>query len=257
MPAEAWTLGLGAVAAAMVGFSKTGVPGTGILVIPLMAALFGGRLSVGATLPLLILGDVLAVALYRQHAQWARLRTLAPWLLLGLLLGSGLLKLLGDLRLKADPLSPMIGVLVLVMLALNLLRGRLGQRLVPHSREGTVVTGALAGFTTMVSNAAGPIMSIFLNSSGLPKDQLMGTTAWTFLLLNLAKVPFLALLTADNPQEPLYTLATLRFDLLMVPLVLAGAWAGRALQRRLPEQAFSGALLSLAAVSAVLLIVRH
>ncbi|RYG47062.1 sulfite exporter TauE/SafE family protein, partial [bacterium] len=43
---------LGALAALLAGFSKTGVPGSGILIVPMMAAIFGGRLSVGATLPL-------------------------------------------------------------------------------------------------------------------------------------------------------------------------------------------------------------
>ena len=67
---------LGAVAA---GFSKTGIPGIGILIVPLMAIVFGGRLSVGATLPLLIFGDIFAVLWYRQHARWDNLRSLFPW----------------------------------------------------------------------------------------------------------------------------------------------------------------------------------
>ncbi|BCW98807.1 MAG: hypothetical protein KatS3mg024_1634 [Armatimonadota bacterium] len=66
-----WALAL--ASAALVGFSKTGVPGTGILVVPLMAALFGGRQSVGTLLPMLIFADCFAVAWYRRHARWDRL----------------------------------------------------------------------------------------------------------------------------------------------------------------------------------------
>ena len=58
----------GAIAALIIGFSKTGVPGTGILMVPIMANVFGARLSVGATLPMLVLADCFAVVFYRAHA---------------------------------------------------------------------------------------------------------------------------------------------------------------------------------------------
>ena len=64
---EQWMIGI--LAALMVGITKTGIPGIGILVVPLMAIVFGGRLSVGATLPLLIFGDIFAVLWYRQRRQ--------------------------------------------------------------------------------------------------------------------------------------------------------------------------------------------
>jgi hypothetical protein len=53
-----------------VGFSKTGIAGLGMLIVPLMANVFAGKASAGALLPMLLFGDVFAVAWYRRHAQW-------------------------------------------------------------------------------------------------------------------------------------------------------------------------------------------
>lgn len=50
--------------------------------------------------------------------------------------------------------------------------------------------GFLTGFTTLVANAAEPLMMLYLLAMGLPKLGLIGTMAWSFLLLNLFKVPF-------------------------------------------------------------------
>lgn len=255
MPFEPWQYALGALAAFLVGFSKTGVPGAGILVVPLMAQVLGARLSVGATLPLLIFGDCFAVAFYRRYADWGWLRRIAPWVTAGLLVGAVALKVLGDLHLRADPLGPVIGVIILAMLALTLLRGRLGDRLRPHSPTGTVLTGALAGFSTMVSNAAGPVMAIFMTAAGLPKERLLGTTAWTFFIFNLAKVPLLLLLTADNPAEPLFTAGTLLFGVTLFPVLGLGALAGRHLLPHLPEREFNVLVLGLSGLAAVRLIV--
>ena len=71
-----------------VGISKTGVPGIGILVVPLLAYGFGGRLSAGVMLPMLIMGDLFAVAWYRRHAQWDKLVGLLPWVYGGVALGT-------------------------------------------------------------------------------------------------------------------------------------------------------------------------
>ena len=82
----------GAIAAFLTGFSKTGVVGLGVLIVPLMASVFPAKASTGALLPMLIFGDLFAVAWYRQHAQWRILARILPWVLPGLALGDIALK---------------------------------------------------------------------------------------------------------------------------------------------------------------------
>jgi uncharacterized protein len=249
-----WQYLFGAAAALLIGFSKTGVPGAGILMVPVMAHVFGGRLSVGATLPMLIFADLFAVRYYHQHARMDQLKTLAPWVVAGLLAGTAFLKFLGDTPAESDLLGPIIGAIVLVMLGISLVRKRMGDGLTPTSQAGVVSTGALAGFTTMVSNAAGPVMAIYLTSLRLPKYQLMGTNAWYFLIFNVSKVPLLVWLTLDNPARPLLTADTLLFNVVMGPMIVLGALGGRRVLPLIPQKAFENAVLVLAAVAAVKLL---
>ncbi len=254
MHLEPWQYAWGALAALIIGFSKTGIPGTGILMVPIMASVFGARPSVGATLPMLVFADCFAVAFYRTHAQWDRLRSLVPWVISGLLIGTYLLRYLGTHSGGKDFLGPIIGSIVLVMLGLSLLRGKLGDRLVPHSKEGTAVTGVVAGFSTMVSNAAGPIMGIYMTATGMPKDQLMGTSAWYFFIFNLSKIPLLLWLTYDNPKEPMITQQTFIFNLQMFPVILIGALSGKWLLKYIPQKPFNTSILVLSAAAALKLL---
>jgi uncharacterized protein len=249
---QQWAFGI--VAAIIVGVSKTGVPGIGILTVPLMAVVFGGRLSVGATLPLLIFGDVFAVLMYHQHARWDKLAGLIPWVLTGIALGTGLLWFTGVQGSSVDWLNVIIGVMVLAMLALTLARRKWGDRLVPSSRSGVISTGVAAGFSTTVSNAAGPIMSIYLTGMGLPKNQFMGTTAWYFFIFNLTKLPIYFFLSLVLPSKPMVSGGTITFDLAMLPVIVLSALLGRVLFTRIPQKLFDSAVLVLAAIAAVKLI---
>ena len=245
---------LGATAALIVGFTKTGIPGVGILVVPIMATAFGGWPSVGLTLPLLIFGDLFAVLWYRRHARWDKLVGLVPWVLSGIAAGTALLFILGQNSGATLILSKLIGVLVLIMLAVHLLRQRWGNRLVPTSSAGLLVTGASAGFATTISNAAGPIMSIYMTSLQLPKEQFMGTTAWYFFIFNLIKFPIYVVLSWVNSQNPLVTRETLMIDLLLLPMIVAGAFLGRWVLPRVPQNVFNFLALSLAGIAAIRLI---
>ena len=223
--------------------------------VPIMAAVFGGRLSVGATLPMLVCADCMAVSFYRAHAQWDHLRKLAPWVVAGLLAGTALLDVLGNTHPKHDIVGPIIGGLVLAMLGVSLLRGKLGDRLVPHSKEGKAITGLVAGFSTMVSNAAGPVMAIYMTSAEMAKNQLMGTTAWYFFIFNLSKVPLLFWLNYRHPTQPMFTVDTFIFNLEMLPIIVIAGFTGKALLPHIPQKPFNVTVLVLATIAALYLFV--
>lgn len=249
---EQWTLG--GVAALLIGFSKTGMPGAGIVVVPLLATAFGGRQSVGVMLPMLVFADVFAVTWYRRHAQWDRLWRLAPWVGVGIAVGALFLKLTGEAGPAKDRMNIVIGTIVLLMLALNLVRQRLGDRLTPHHPAAVASTGCAAGFTTTASNAAGPIMAIYLQGMGLPKAQFMGTTAWFFLIVNVAKLPVFAALSVMNPSNPMLSSQTLLADLALCPWILVGVWTGRWFLPRVSQSSFDALVLVLAGAAALKLI---
>ncbi|MGC8784795.1 MAG: sulfite exporter TauE/SafE family protein [Armatimonadota bacterium] len=256
LPYETWQIALGSVAAFLIGVSKTGVPGIGILVVPLLAAAFGGRASVGTMLPMLIVGDIFAVRWYRQHTQWKRLLELIPWVAVGMVLGALVLWRLGEAKGGKDLLEPLIGALVLVMLAIHLLRQRWGDRLTPHSPVTVASTGTAAGFATTVSNAAGPIMGIYMTSLGLPKEQFMGTSAWYYFAVNLSKLPLFIALSLINPARPIVTAHSLLFNVAVIPVIVVGVYLGRWLLPRIPQKLFDSVVLVLAAIAAVKLMIR-
>jgi hypothetical protein len=208
-------------------------------------------------LPMLIFGDCFAVTWYRRHAKWDKLVGLLPWVVVGMGLGAAALWLMGKSRGEKDLLSLLIGVLVLVMVTLHLLQQRLGNHLTPTSAPAVASTGAAAGFATTVSNAAGPIMTIYLLAYKLSKHQFIGTIAWYFFVINLSKMPLYFALSALNPRKPIITLQSLAFVAMISPAILAGALLGKWLLPRISQRAFDSVVLALAAISALHLIATY
>lgn len=235
---------LGFAAALLVGLSKTGVPGVAIPAILLMTEAFSGneKLSVGALLPVLLVGDVIAVRVYRQHADWKRLWGLFPYVVAGMIPGVMVLVLVEHHQFKL-----VLGWIVLPLLLMEVARQWAGWTTTPGRRWFGAAMGLLAGFGTTVGNAAGPAMSVYLISHGLPKERFMGTWAWFFLIANLSKLPIYCMLGMITPT-------TLAFDLAIVPMILVGALVGRRLFLVIPQRLFNALVLVLATVAALRLV---
>ncbi|MCE5199653.1 MAG: sulfite exporter TauE/SafE family protein [Armatimonadota bacterium] len=255
MDIQLWQWIYGAAAALLVGISKTGMPGAGILVVTILAMAFGGWQATGIMTPMLIFGDVFAVLWYRQHAQWDKLVKLFPWVAAGMIAGMISLWLVGESKSTKDILGIVIGVMVLGMLALHILKGRFGDKLTPQSKLGVLGTGAVAGFTTMVSNAAGPVMSIYLAGLKMPKRQFIGTLAWFFFIMNLSKVPVYAVLSRLHPAKPMLTVHGLLIDLMLLPAILVGVFIGKWMLLRISQRTFETVVLLLAGAAAIKLII--
>lgn len=232
---------LGLVATLLVGLSKTGIPGVSIPAIVCMTEAFAGneKLSVGAILPLLLIGDLFAVRFYRQHADWKRLWGLLPYVAVGMVPGVLVLLFVDHQQFKL-----VLGWLVLALLAMEGGRQRFGWAGMPGRWWFVAAAGLLAGFGTTVGNAAGPVMSVYLISRGLPKEQFMGTWAWFFLIVNVTKVPLFLAMGMITP-------GTLQFGLVLLPAVVVGALLGKRLFLVVPQKLFNSLVLILAAAAAL------
>jgi len=254
MHLEGWQWALAVVIGIISGIAKTGLPGTGILMVPLMPMVLPGTQSVGALLPILVFSDLFAVGWYRHHAQWDRLFKLFPWVILGVIGGAMMLDAIAHRTDNSHALDPIIGAIVLFMLVVALLRKRLGDRLNPGSPIGVAAVGTAAGISTTVSNAGGPVMGIYFNSLDLPKDQFMGTGAWFFFMINLLKVPVFAFLTVKNPTDPVFTVSGGWVAVAAIPGILVGAFLGRWLLTRVSQKVFDAVVLTLAGAFAAKLV---
>jgi uncharacterized membrane protein YfcA len=232
------------VAAFCIGFSKSGFAGVGLVTVVIMARLFPPRESTGVLLPLLIVGDLLSVWTFHQHAHWPHIRRLLPPTVAGILVGYVLMPLI-----PARAFGAVIGWTVLWMVLLQTLR-RFRPQLyanVPHARWFAWLMGIWSGLATMLANAAGPITALYFVAINVAKYEFVGTAAWFFLLVNVFKVPFSAHLGLIDPHS-------LLFDAILIPAVAVGILAGKRLVRIIPQALFEQLLLLFAAVAAVRLI---
>ena len=236
-----------AVAGVLVGVAKTAIAGVGSIAVVIFAAVLPARESTGAILPLLLVGDVVAVAYYRRHADWGTLWRLLPGVLPGLLLGVWFLAMVDDVVMRRT-----IAATLLVMCALQLWQRVRGPDLTtgtagrPHG-AATLGMGVAAGFATMTANAAGPVTTVYLIRAGLPMLQMIGTGAWFYLVVNLTKVPFSAGLGLITP-------VSLVRDALLVPALLLGAALGTVVVKRLKQRQFEVVALGFSAGTALLLL---
>jgi uncharacterized membrane protein YfcA len=229
-----WTLA--ALAALGLGMSKSGFGGMAMIGILLMAQLLPARESTGVILPMLILADVFAVRAFHHHAVWHVLWRIMPAAVAGVLVGWVTMPLI-----PVGLFAPVIGWVVTALLTLMILQ-KCSPRLQQIAAEHPVIAwplGVIAGFITMIANAAGAVMTIYLLACRLPKYEFVGTAAWFFFLINVFKIPFSMSLGLITPQ-------TLTFNAVLAPAVIAGVFLGRYLLGKINQQAFEWLLIAMA-----------
>lgn len=216
------------------------MPGLGIFVVPTMVLVVGdARQSAGWLLPVLCAADIVAVLYWGRHSAANKLFSLMPWVLIGTAGGAV------ALNWNDSVLRPMVGAIVLVMLAIYLYR-RLRPGLHQPAEAGAIPYGITAGFATTVANAAGPVMNLYLLSKRLPKEEFIATGVWFFFIINLTKIPIYLWHGLISP-------ASLRFDAAMVPAILVGAATGRWMVGHIPIRAFEIAVVVLTLLSTLML----
>lgn len=227
------------VSAVLIGINKTAIPGIGVLPVVLLTMAFPARLSTGLQLIMLAMTDLLAVAWYRRHADWKIVLRLLPWAFAGLALGSWTLRYVSD-----EAMRPLLGAIVLILAALNLLRARLAPEKIPSGSAVATACGVTLGFTTQVANAAGPVAAIYFLAMKLPKEKYMGCSAWFFLIINWTKLPIFL-------WEGRITMEALKIDLVMIPFLLIGAALGILLLSKMPQKLFENIIQVLVVATAI------
>jgi uncharacterized protein len=227
--------------ALLTGMSKTGVHGAGMLSVPILANVFGGQLSSGIMLPMLVMADVFGVLYYHRHASWSHLKILFPWAAAGVVVGTVTGNYINDQLFKVIMASTIL-ISVLVMLWME----KLGTPdKLPKSKPFAIATGIASGFTSMVGNLAGSVMSVYLLSVPLPKNAFIGTTAWFFLAVNWFKVPFHVFAWHT------ITLNTLLLDLLTLPVIMAGAYLGIKVVSKLTDTVYRWFIIGMTLIAAI------
>ncbi|GHE23288.1 sulfite exporter TauE/SafE family protein [Sphingobacterium griseoflavum] len=232
--------------AALIGMSKTGIQNVGTLAVPLFAMLFGAKYSTGIVLLLLCFADLIAVVYYRKAFLWHEVKKLLPAALVGLAFGLFLGNYVPDKTFKILMGSCII-LGIGIMLGLERSSRAQQDRLIQH-RWYSPIFGFILGFSTMIGNAAGPALSVYMLSKRLDKITFAATSAWFIMILNLSKIPLQAFVWHNLSWNGFI------LNLLALPFILLGGLIGIRIVHLLPEKQFRLLIMILVVFSAILLI---
>ncbi|MEH7414921.1 sulfite exporter TauE/SafE family protein [Neobacillus drentensis] len=228
------------------GFGKTtGLNVLGIFTMTLLSLFLPAKEAVGILLPILLMGDLIAVTYYRRTVAWRHLFSLVPWILAGIIIGYFVL-----MKINNEQLKILLGIMIIGLNLFQVIRDLAGSRMVqalPSSVWFIGLIGILAGFTTMIGNVAGSVMAVYLLAQRLPKNVFVGTGAWFFLFVNVIKVPFYVHLG-------MVTSSSMLVDLMVIPGIAIGTFIGIKVLPLIPQQMFKWIILALGTLGAIKLI---
>ncbi len=230
------------LAAFLTGVSKTGIPGIAILGVVLVPLVLPAKVSTGYILPFLIFSDIIAVLYWRKAAVWRYILPVLPATFVGIVAGYLLMDRIDD-----AVYGKVLGTLVVLLIALDWVRRRYNIPVPLDSRVLAWAMGLLTGILTMLANAAGPAMMLYLLAMNITKEELVGTNAWLYAIINISKVPF-------SINLGLITTASFTVNLMLLPCVLAGGITGVLLMRRITGPAFEKLMRGLAFLGGVKLL---
>jgi uncharacterized protein len=238
-----WQWGAVLLCSMLIGAIKSGLAGAGLMYVPILASIFGGKPSTGFILPILLMADIFAVIYYNRHANWSYLVRLLPWTIAGVFIGV----FVGH-SLNSTQFNNLLAGMIIIGVALMLWRDFKREDLkIPNYWWFTAIMGLAGGFTTMVGNAAAPIMIIYFLSQRLPKNIFIGTGAWFYLIVSSIKLPLHIFVWKT------ITLQSFAFNITQLPIVLLGAFFGVKIVKLFSEKVYKTILIVTTLATAILL----
>jgi hypothetical protein len=226
-----------------IGMAKTGVHGMGMVAIPILAVVFGGKNSSGIMLPILIFADFFGVSYYHRHTEWSHLKKLLPFAILGIVLGTLIGNWINDVLFRQ-----LMAVIIFGSLGIMIWLEKSTRKL-PNAIWFSILIGLASGFTTMVGNLAGSVVALYLLSMRLPKNEFIGTAAWFFMIMNLLKVPFHVFIWQTISFQ------SFMLDLILIPAIATGAFVGIWIVKKIPEKSYRLFIIAMTAIAAIFMVI--
>ena len=224
-----------------IGIDKMGLRGGPVIVVPFLATAFGARFTAGLIAPLLLGADLIAIIVYRRNCNKRLVFNVMVWAAIGLVIGA----LVGEV-VPDEIFQIILGIILIILLSVMMfLEFSRGEVEIPDRPFITAPICSTAGFASMIGNAAGPILSLFLLAKKIPKQSFLGSSAMIFLILNSLKLP-LHIFYWNT-----VTVTSMKMDLLCIPFILIGAAVGKPLVALIPEKPFRYFIMAGALIGAV------
>ncbi len=210
----------------MLGLSKGGFSGIGMVATPLLALLLPPLEAAAILLPIILLQDAMSCWVYRRVWDPWNLKVMLPGAVVGVAAAWLFAAHVSEAIIRLS-----VGLIALSFALNSWLRRNRPAVTVPPKVTYGVVWGGLAAFTSTLVQIGGPPYFAFMLPQRLEKMLFVGTTVWFFALVNLMKVaPYFAL-----GQFSTSGLAT---SVVLIPLAVVSNMAGVWLVRVTPEALF-------------------
>jgi uncharacterized protein len=221
-----WFWACAIVASLLVGASKGGLPGVGVLGVPILAQATSPVVAAGLLLPILITSDMYGLWIYRKNYDLRNIQIVVAASLIGIAVGWATAHITSDALVKL-----IVGVIGLSYFVDALLKAR--RIVAPRNADipRGIFWGSITGFTSFVAHAGGPPYQMYLLPQKLDKMTYAGTATITFAIINLLKLPPYWLLGQIN-------LTSLEICAWLTPVALIGAYLGFNMTKVLPEKLF-------------------
>jgi len=229
----------------LLGLSKSGIKGIGIIIVVILAFVFGEKASTGILLPMLICADIFAVIYYNRHAQWDIIKKLIPWMIVGVLVGVWVGNDVSEVIFKR-----LMAIIIIASVIIMFYTENKKSTKVPTNKLFSTGTGFLAGFTTMIGNLAGPISNIYFLAMRFPKNEFIGTAAWLFFIINVFKLPFHIFVWET------VTIDTMVLNSVLIPTVIIGFFVGARIVKLISNVNYRRFILIVTAIGGVIMLFR-
>ena len=216
------------IGALLIGLSKSGfATGLGMLTTPLMATAISAKETLGVVLPLLCFADVITIIFFWRKWNFSLVKYIILGAIPGIIVGTFFVSTISDKFLKVS-----IGVIGIIFVGLLIYRNIFhSDKAYKPSLLVSFMIGCLAGFTSTISHAAGPVIAIFLLAQKPTKEVFVASSAIYFTVGNLMKVPPYIILGVLNK-------ATLVKAFYFMPLIPVGVFIGWYTNKRIPQKLF-------------------
>jgi uncharacterized protein len=233
------------LAAFIIGVTKAGLKGIDLLTVTITALVFGSKQSTGFVLPLLIVGDVMAVIYYRRHAQWGLFWKLISWMAAGILIGVYLGNDMPETLFKK-----IIATIIIINILLMVWIEAKAENFAPKNKIFVPIVGLLAGITSMIGNLAGAFANIYFMAQRISKNDFIGTSAWVFLVINVFKMPLQVFYWKN------IGLQIIKLDLILIPVLITGFIFGIKIVAKIKDESFGKVIIALSIIGALSLFFR-
>lgn len=229
----------------LLGLSKSGIKGIGIIIVIILAFVFGEKASTGILLPMLICADIFAVIYYIKHVKWQIIKRLIPWMIVGVLVGVWIGNDISEIVFKK-----LMAIVIIVSVLIMFYTESRKSNKVPTNKLFAIVIGFLTGFMTMIGNLAGPISNVYFLAMRFPKNEFIGTAAWLFFIINVFKLPFHIFIWKTVTTE------TLVLNSVLIPAVVIGFFLGAYIVKLISNINYRRFILIVTAIGGIIMLFK-